>query len=316
MSTTELLAEAVTTIDLLQSIYFDKEFEFQRKEDQELYTQLHACWESDTWASFENLPSNLEFTIKAPIEIPETDDNEDEEQVIYLTFKGSISLKNKTDYHLVLPSASNLWLSREDHETLVNTLNNITIDDAEDRSTWIIEKMQQLQSITEPYAIAYAEKVKQGLKREQTLAEGGPVTFLRDWIWFPMIYTREKRGHIIDWAPKYNITGFLCPGKPGCMCLEGPEKSVIQFVNDIKTISWADIPASHRKMSSRWKQKLECNNNIELNEARLFQDMTEVKFDIHGPFANHNSLSGLQAWMQEKGCGDAFDHLFEKDSSA
>lgn len=192
MSTTELLAEAVTTIDLLQSIYFDKEFEFQRKEDQELYTQLHACWESDTWASFENLPSNLEFTIKAPIEIPETDDNEDEEQVIYLTFKGSISLKNKTDYHLVLPSASNLWLTREDHETLVNTLNNITIDDAEDRSTWIIEKMQQLQSITEPYAIAYAEKVKQGLKREQILAEGAPVTFLRDWIWFPMIYTREK----------------------------------------------------------------------------------------------------------------------------
>lgn len=191
MSTTELLAEAVTTIDLLQSIYFDKEFEFQRKEDQELYLQLHACWESDTWTPFENLPSNLEFTIKAPIEIPETNDN-DEEQLIYLTFKGGISLKNKTDYQLVLPSASNLWLSREDHETLVNTLNNISINDAEDRSTWIIEKMQQLQSVTEPYAIAYADKVMQGLKKEQLLAEGGPVTFLRDWIWFPMIYTREK----------------------------------------------------------------------------------------------------------------------------
>ena len=99
------------------------------------------------------------------------------------------------------------------------------------------------------------------------------------------------------------------------MCLEGPEKNVIQFVNDIKTISWADIPASHRKMSSRWKQHVACQDNNELKQARLFPDMIEIKFDIHGPFANHNSLSMLQAWMQEKQCGEAFDHLFEKDNA-
>jgi hypothetical protein len=98
------------------------------------------------------------------------------------------------------------------------------------------------------------------------------------------------------------------------MCLEGPEKQVVQFVNDIKTISWADIPASHRKMTSRWKQSVECNNNAELEQQRLFENMIEVKFDIHGAFANHNDLSMLQAWMQEKGCGEAFDHLFEHDN--
>jgi hypothetical protein len=98
------------------------------------------------------------------------------------------------------------------------------------------------------------------------------------------------------------------------MCLEGPEKNVMQFVNDIKTISWADIPASHRKMTSRWKQHVNCSNKVELESHRLFENMTEVKFDIHGQFSNHNDLSKLQSWMQEKGCGEAFDHLFEHDN--
>jgi hypothetical protein len=99
------------------------------------------------------------------------------------------------------------------------------------------------------------------------------------------------------------------------MCLEGSEKQVTQFVNDIKTISWADIPAGHRKMTSRWKEYVDCNNNTELENARLFQGMTELKFDISGKFANHTSLNMLQAWMQEKGCGEAFNHLFEYDSA-
>jgi hypothetical protein len=231
-TTIEIVTDAVNTIDLLQSIYFDKEFEFKRQEDEITYTKLHNYWETDTWPSncFDNLQNNLEFTCKAPIEISNKEDT-----ILHLTFHGRISLISESDYHLTLPSASNLWLSREDHEQLVHTLNNeIEIDPTEDRSTWIIEKMQQLQSIAEPYAVAYIEKSNQDVRNKQLLAEGGPVRFLRDWIWFPMIYTREKvsiicivyvcvcnidlfiqRGHIIDWAPKYNITGFCCPGKPG-----------------------------------------------------------------------------------------------------
>ncbi|KAL0137375.1 hypothetical protein V8B55DRAFT_1527813, partial [Mucor lusitanicus] len=311
----EILSDAINTIDLLQSIYFDKEFEFQRNEDEAAYTMLQGCWESDTWPTCFDppLPSSLAFTIKAPVELP--DQELDEEDAIHLVFNGQLSLTSITDYQLTLPSAANLWLSREDHETLVNTLNNeIQLDSSDDRSTWIIEKMQQLQSIAEPYALAKLQKSKEEIEKAKLLQEGGPVRFLRDWIWFPMIYTREKRGDIIDWAPKYNITGFLCPGKPGAMCLEGPEKKVIQFVNDIKTISWASINPSHRKMTSRWKQTVDCSNDAQLNAERLFEGMTEIKFDIHGKFSNHNDLSKLQSWLKEKGCGEAFDHLFEYDS--
>lgn len=191
----EILSDAVNTIDLLQSIYFDKEFEFQRDQDEAAYKTLQGCWESDTWPTSFNppLPSSLEFTIKAPVELL---DQEDEEDVIYLTFNGQLSLTSITDYQLTLPSAANLWLSREDHESLVNTLNNeIQLDSSDDRSTWIIEKMQQLQAIAEPYALAKLQKSKQESDKAKLLQEGGPVRFLRDWIWFPMIYTREKVTH-------------------------------------------------------------------------------------------------------------------------
>ena len=191
MATPLLLSEAVTTIDLLQSIYFDNEFEFQHTEDQEVYTQLYACWESDNWTSTpKKLPKNLEFTIKAPIELTEEDDP------VYLIMNGRISLISSTDYQLSIPSSLNLWLSRDDHLTLVNALNTFKIDNHDDRSTWIIETIQHLQVSTEPFATIHNQTLLEKAKKEQLSMTGGPVTMLRDWIWFPMIYTREKVSYI------------------------------------------------------------------------------------------------------------------------
>lgn len=192
--TPETLSDAVNTIDLLQSIYFDKEFEFQANTDEKAYQKLQKCWESGSWPdSFSDLPQQLEFKIKAPIE---TFHNEQEEQdlpTMYLTFNGRISLIFETEYSLNLPSSANHWLSREDHEALVHALNNETaIDPSDDRSTWIIEKMQQLQQIAEPYASSCLQKHQEDALKAKSIAEGGPVCFLREWIWFPMIYTREK----------------------------------------------------------------------------------------------------------------------------
>lgn len=185
MTTTEILTDAVNTIDLLQSIYFDNEFEFQHEQDASFYNELHGCWETDNWKAYKKLPLNqLEFTIKAPIEIPD-----DEEIRVHLVFYGSISLVNIHDYQLNLPSASNLWLSREEHDCLVTKLNDIQLDEDADRSTWIIERMQQLQLDAVRFAVSYLEKCR---KQELVGQEDGPVRFLREWIWFPMIYTREK----------------------------------------------------------------------------------------------------------------------------
>ncbi|KAI8373991.1 hypothetical protein EDC96DRAFT_605634 [Choanephora cucurbitarum] len=310
MSRKDAVIDAVNTVDLLQSIYFDKEFEFKTAEDEANYQHLQSCIEQEDWTGN---TTQLEFDIKAPIDLPENE-REQGGYHLYLTFYCRLSTTSPTEYGLTIPSASNLWLAREDHEALVYAMTHeVDLPDQEERSTCIVEKMQQMQIIAEPYAMAWLKRKQEQTEKERAAlaTENGPVRFLRDWIWFPMIYTREKRGDIVKWAPKYGITGFLCPGKPGCMCLEGTEQKIAQFINDIKTISWADIPAGHKKMTSRWKQVVECQDKAGFESQRIFKDMQEVKFEIHGAFANHNNLSMLQTWLNERGCGEAFSHLFE-----
>lgn len=94
------------------------------------------------------------------------------------------------------------------------------------------------------------------------------------------------------------------------------EKNVARFINDIKTISWSDIPASHRKMTSKWQERYECTSTEAMQQLRHFTDMKEVTFDLHGAFGNHNDLNMLQQWMHEQGCGAAFNHLFNQDVSS
>ncbi|KAG1471113.1 hypothetical protein G6F56_002306 [Rhizopus delemar] len=270
------MSNVVETIEFLRSLFFDDEFEWASKEDQENYEAIEQ--EENPQIQY------LAVRLKAPVK----------EQQLY--FLCRISLMD-SDYQLSLPWTDNGWLSRQDHEQLMASM-----VPGEDRTSGILENIQQLQMLAEPMLVEEKEQVRE--KTEQC-------DFLREWIWFPMIYTREKRGHIISWAPSYQITGFLCPGKPGCMCLEGSKEKVAQFIHDIKTISWSDIPSSHKKMTSQWKEAFVCNNSNEFESHRLFKEMTEIKFDIHGAFSNHNDLGKLQLWMEEKGCGEAFEHLFE-----
>ncbi|KAI8974972.1 hypothetical protein BDB01DRAFT_728440 [Pilobolus umbonatus] len=177
-----------------------------------------------------------------------------------VVFHCSISLVDTADT-LLLPHSDNLWLTREDHDSLVSHLKS-SVD--MDRASYVLDTIQLVLSLAEPLAHQYLIDKKQ----KETKQVEGPVVFLRDWIWFPMIYTREK------------------------------------------TVSWADIPAAHRKMTSRWKESYTCSSPLELNTKRVFHTMTELKFDIHGAFSNHNNLNMLQQWLEEKGCEEAFHHLF------
>lgn len=45
----------------------------------------------------------------------------------------------------------------------------------------------------------------------------------RMWIHSHHIYSKSKMKNIEDWAKELNLTGFLMPGKPGFMCVEGLE---------------------------------------------------------------------------------------------
>ncbi|ORX56807.1 hypothetical protein DM01DRAFT_1334366 [Hesseltinella vesiculosa] len=182
-------------------------------------------------------------------------------------------------------------------------------DDPTIEATALVSMLvEESRHLAEPFVQAWLAKRDQASAKDKAQQ---PVPCIREWLWFPMIYTREKRGDIVDWAPRYGITGFLFAGKPGCLCLEGTEKNVASFINDIKTISWANIPAGHKKISTKWQQRFTCESLAELDSHRLFSNMQELIFEASGKFKNHNDLAMLKKWMIERHVGDAFTYLFD-----
>jgi hypothetical protein len=139
---------------------------------------------------------------------------------------------------------------------------------------------------------------KKETESNTTTQEAGPL--VRVWFYFPSISTRSKRDDFIIHAPHYKLTGFLYAGKPGLLCVEGGSQSIDDYMKFIKTESWGDIPAHHKKVSERHRGKC---------EKRVFEDMTEITDTVgerRGQRANRGDMKAVEEWLVERGLGDAF----------
>lgn len=98
--------------------------------------------------------------------------------------------------------------------------------------------VQKFQQTLEPMSLSIGpiiEWVQENLqeyvaKRE----EAGPSSNMQDssddkqqrlWIHSHHIYSTAKMKNMEDWAKELNLSGFLLPGKPGFVCVEGDESS-------------------------------------------------------------------------------------------
>jgi hypothetical protein len=131
----------------------------------------------------------------------------------------------------------------------------------------------------------------------------GPL--VRVWFYFPSLSTREKRQHMVDWAPSYSLTGFVLAGKPGMLCLEGSGSNIDAYMNEIKTVSWGDIPSHQKKVSERYR---ETGDEVK----RAFEGMIEITDLVgekHGARQNRGDMAAIEAWLKEKGLGDMFESV-------
>ncbi|KAF5968832.1 hypothetical protein FBULB1_10548 [Fusarium bulbicola] len=145
------------------------------------------------------------------------------------------------------------------------------------------------------------------LRLKQTEIANAPIadtSLVRVWFYFPSISTRAKRDDFINYAPTYGLTGFLLAGKPGILCLEGGSVAIDDFMKFIKTESWGDIPAHHKKVSERYREEatdLKC----------AFSDMQEITdmIEKRGARGNRGDMKALEAWLVECGLGEAFGKI-------
>jgi hypothetical protein len=135
--------------------------------------------------------------------------------------------------------------------------------------------------------------------QNQSSAGAGPM--VRVWFYFPSISTRSKRDDFIIHAPSYQLTGFLYAGKPGLLCVEGDSQNIDDYMKFIKTESWGDIPAHHKKVSERYRETKDVQ--------RVFPNMTETTDMVgerRGQRANRGDMKAMEEWLTERGLGDAF----------
>ncbi|EEU46713.1 uncharacterized protein NECHADRAFT_35849 [Fusarium vanettenii 77-13-4] len=125
---------------------------------------------------------------------------------------------------------------------------------------------------------------------------------VRVWFYFPSISTRAKRDDLVNYSPTYGLTGFLLAGKPGILCLEGGSQAIDDFMKFIKTESWGDIPAHHKKVSERYRE-----DGPDVKRAFVdMQEITDTVGEKRGERANRSDMRAIEAWLNEKGVGEAF----------
>jgi hypothetical protein len=167
----------------------------------------------------------------------------------------------------------------------------------------VLSSIDSLQNAVTASIQERSTSTQRDTKRQQVDAQPEDGSLVRVWFYFPSISTREKRDDLINHAPGYNLTGFLVAGKPGFLLLEGASRNIDDYMKFIKTESWGDIPAHHKKVSEKYRE-----SKVE----RKFEGMREVTDEIgerRGERANRTNMKALEAWLLERGFGEVMKKI-------
>lgn len=124
--------------------------------------------------------------------------------------------------------------------------------------------------------------------------------FTRIWIYSHHIYNKKKREEIVKIAKEYNLTGFSLPGKPGIVCIEGPEYYCMEWWKIIKSMNWKKIVI----------RKTETFSISEMESETKFKNFEEVHFPNSSKQSKHANMSGLSKYLDDLGLFPAFSDFF------
>ncbi|XP_013868196.1 RWD domain-containing protein 2B [Austrofundulus limnaeus] len=137
-----------------------------------------------------------------------------------------------------------------------------------------------------------------------------PEVFSRLWIYSHHIYNKSKRKNILEWSKELGLSGFSMPGKPGIVCVEGPQSACEEFWSRVKVLTWKKIMIRHREDITIDRQGEDGKTVESIDSLRKFTGFEEAMFDPHGNRGNHMDLGQLYQFLNEKGCCDVFQIYF------
>merc|ERR1712198_375055 len=119
---------------------------------------------------------------------------------------------------------------------------------------------------------------------------------MRYWLVSHHIYRKELIHKIKSLANELSLMGFFLCGKPGVICVEGPETSCVEY--------WSRL---RRNRGNVWKH-INCKHTETLASPseKLFKVFEEVSFKAHGTYGLRNDfhmdMGQFKNYLDELGC--------------
>lgn len=288
----DLLEMQLGQIDLLMAMYPSEENITISESSTAAIESLRDWLSQDTDELLQYIPSTIGVSLQldATETSPEARQKDIPIEVSFLLHHPDGTQSDAPPTRVRLQQAS--WMSKSE---LASLSAQISIDDGDLFST--------VEAINSTVSSYLSQPAPTQSNQSAETKNVGDESIVRVWFYFPSISTRSKRDDLVNHAPGYGLTGFLLAGKPGILCLEGGSQAIDDYMKFIKTESWGDIPAHHKKVSERYRQP-----GI---KDRAFSNMQEItdQMERRGERANRNDLRALESWLTEIGLQDAFSKV-------
>lgn len=288
----DLIESQLAMIDLIKAMYPASEEDRDASTDHKVDEIRKWCEEGETEANAAEIPASLSLMVTIPIEAQDGSDVPSPSiqmnvNVPLASHENDLAEPPPLTYSLRQPH----WMSRAEVASL----------SADMPQGDILAAFDHIQE----NAPKHLQRDSSATKSTPDVSESENEPLLRVWFYFPSLSTREKRKDLVNYAPRYKLTGFVLAGKPGVLCLEGSSRSVDDYMNAIKNESWGDIPSHQKKVSERFRE--ECGA-----EGRKFEGMREITDDLgekRGARKNRGDMAALEAFLKEKGVGESFSRV-------
>jgi len=184
----------------------------------------------------------------------------------------------------------------EDHDRETQSTVQQTMADIIARE-WSEGECVVLQCITQ--ALELIEQAQETSPTVTTAVEPATVEdeeVIRMWYYAHHIYSKTKRSSMLQWSKEYCLTGFILPGKPGIICIEGLSKNCKEFNSLVRAMNWQLLKLQHEE--------------LHLKQGH-FEGFRELIFDVHGHKGTHQDLGQFKDYLESVGLDEVFQILFK-----
>eukprot|EP00088_Acartia_fossae_P057770 TRINITY_DN6742_c1_g1_i10.p1 TRINITY_DN6742_c1_g1~~TRINITY_DN6742_c1_g1_i10.p1 ORF type:complete len:289 (-),score=30.38 TRINITY_DN6742_c1_g1_i10:161-1027(-) len=189
-------------------------------------------------------------------------------------------------------------LKRPDQSRLNKDLQTALKDDSLPQEPCVLFIVDWLQSNATQYLTSTSKDSTTSETDSNSVINSG--MFSRLWIYSHHIYSKIKRKNMLDLSKEYCLSGFVLPGKPGIICIEGDSKNTGDWWAIVRNWQW-------KRLSLKIQQDEKTGDIDGQRKFDGFQEIGEVKGNTRD---YHMDMGAFQVYLNNHGFGDLFGELF------